>query len=204
MKTTDNRTRESHVMPRRLTRLFPYTFFTYVAIAALAILLEMVWRSVAYAVPFGLGYILIGVFTAFWTAFVLKRRLMGDMTIRKTFMEAYADGTYNKRADVRLLFRSDEVWNDFFLYFIMGILCVIVALLRILWLLMTNPDLTLVQVKAAFAMNCIAFAVVYVSYAAAFLLFHVYMTASVHVGWDGERSRRASPEDVLPPKEAFM
>lgn len=184
-----------HIMPRRIVRQFLWLCAESAVLYVIFKITAVIWRSVLYGIPasrwilFFVMAVLMASFPALWEALRLSR----DMTVRADFQNSVSDGSYDAKADRRLLLFSDELWNDTALVAVLYLLFYAYRIYRTWFLYMTNPDLTNAQVNAAvrfFAVENIIYYVIFVlAYAGAHLLF----TQLVHKRWNGERLRSDAP-----------
>lgn len=180
-----------HIMPRRIVRQFLWLCAESAVLYVIFKITAVIWRSILLGIPasrwilFFVMVLLMASFPALWEALRLSR----DMTVRGDFMRSVSDGSYDFRADLRLILRADEFWNDTAVVFIVYLLLYAYRLYRTWFMYMINPDLTLEQVNAAvgyLALENFIFYLLFVTvYAAAHLLFSVL----IHRRWNGERLR---------------
>ena len=180
-----------HIMPRRMVRQFLWLCAESAVLYVIFKITAVIWRSVLYGVP-GIRWILFFVMAALMASFPplwQALRLSRDMTVRGDFMRSVSDGSYDFRADLQLILRADELWNDTAVVGILYLLFYAYRIYRTWYMNMIDPDLTLAQVNAVvgyFAVENLIFYLLFVAfYAAAHLLF----SAVVHRRWNGERLR---------------
>ena len=184
-----------HIMPRRIVRHFLWLCAESAVLYVIFKITAVIWRSILMGIPasrwllFFVMAVLMASFPALWEALRLSR----DMTIRADFQNSVTDGSYDAKADRKLIFRSDELWNDTAVVAVVYILLYAYRMFRTWFMNMTNPDLTGAEtnaINAYFAVENIVFYLVFVlAYAAAHLLF----TLAVHKRWNGERLRSDTP-----------
>ena len=184
-----------HIMPRRIVRQFLWLCAESAVLYVIFKITAVIWRSILMGIPasrwllFFVMAVLMASFPALWEALRLSR----DMTFRADFQNSVSDGSYDAKADRKLIFRSDELWNDTAVVAVVYILLYAYRMFRTWFMNMTNPDLTGAEtnaINAYFAVENIVFYLVFVlAYAAAHLLF----TLAVHKRWNGERLRSDSP-----------
>jgi len=180
-----------HIMPRRIVRHFLWLCAESAVLYVIFKITAVIWRSVLLGVPasrwivFFVMVVLMASFPALWQALRLAR----DTTVRGDFMRSVSDGSYDQKEEIRMLLRSDELWNDTAVVGVVYLLLYAYRLYRTWFLYMIDPELTLEQVNAVvgyFAVENIIFYLLFVAvYAAAHLLF----SAAVHKRWNGERLR---------------
>ena len=184
-----------HIMPRRIVRQFLWLCAESAVLYVIFKITAVIWRSILMGIPasrwllFFVMAVLMASFPALWEALRLSR----DMTFRADFQNSVSDGSYDAKADRKLIFRSDELWNDTAVVAVVYILLYAYRMFRTWFMNMTNPDLTGAEtnaINAYFAAENIVFYLVFVlAYAAAHLLF----TLAVHKRWNGERLRSDTP-----------
>ena len=184
-----------HIMPRRIVRHFLWLCAESAVLYVIFKITAVIWRSILMGIPasrwllFFVMAVLMASFPALWEALRLSR----DMTFRADFQNSVSDGSYDVKADRKLIFRSDELWNDTAVVAVVYILLYAYRMFRTWFMNMTNPDLTGAEtnaINAYFAVENIVFYLVFVlAYAAAHLLF----TLAVHKRWNGERLRSDTP-----------
>ena len=184
-----------HIMPRRIVRQFLWLCAESAVLYVIFKITAVIWRSILMGIPasrwllFFVMAVLMASFPALWEALRLSR----DMTFRADFQNSVSDGSYDAKADRKLIFRSDELWNDTAVVAAVYILLYAYRMFRTWFMNMTNPDLTGAEtnaINAYFAVENIVFYLVFVlAYAAAHLLF----TLAVHKRWNGERLRSDTP-----------
>ena len=184
-----------HIMPRRIVRHFLWLCAESAVLYVIFKITAVIWRSILMGIPasrwllFFVMAVLMASFPALWEALRLSR----DMTFRADFQNSVSDGSYDAKADRKLIFRSDELWNDTAVVAVVYILLYAYRMFRTWFMYMTNPDLTGAEtnaINAYFAVENIIFYLVFVlAYAAAHLLF----TLAVHKRWNGERLRSDTP-----------
>ena len=184
-----------HIMPRRIVRHFLWLCAESAVLYVIFKITAVIWRSILMGIPasrwllFFVMAVLMASFPALWEALRLSR----DMTFRADFQNSVSDGSYDAKADRKLIFRSDELWNDTAVVAVVYILLYAYRMFRTWFMNMTNPDLTGAEtnaINAYFAVENIVFYLVFVlAYAAAHLLF----TLAVHKRWNGERLRFDTP-----------
>lgn len=184
-----------HIMPRRIVRQFLWLCAESAVLYVIFKITAVIWRSILMGIPasrwllFFVMAVLMASFPALWEALRLSR----DMTFRADFQNSVSDGSYDAKADRKLIFRSDELWNDTAVVAVVYILLYAYRMFRTWFMNMTNPDLTGAEtnaINAYFAVENIVFYLVFVlAYAAAHLLF----TLAVHKRWNGERLRSDTP-----------
>ena len=184
-----------HIMPRRIVRHFLWLCAESAVLYVIFKITAVIWRSILMGIPasrwllFFVMAVLMASFPALWEALRLSR----DMTFRADFQNSVSDGSYDAKADRKLIFRSDELWNDTAVVAVVYILLYAYRMFRTWFMNMTNPDLTGAEthaINAYFAVENIVFYLVFVlAYAAAHLLF----TLAVHKRWNGERLRSDTP-----------
>ena len=184
-----------HIMPRRIVRQFLWLCAESAVLYVIFKITAVIWRSILMGIPasrwllFFVMAVLMASFPALWEALRLSR----DMTFRADFQNSVSDGSYDAKADRKLIFRSDELWNDTAVVAVVYILIYAYRMFRTWFMNMTNPDLTGAEtnaINAYFAVENIVFYLVFVlAYAAAHLLF----TLAVHKRWNGERLRSDTP-----------
>ena len=184
-----------HIMPRRIVRHFLWLCAESAVLYVIFKITAVIWRSILMGIPasrwllFFVMAVLMASFPALWEALRLSR----DMTFRADFQNSVSDGSYDAKADRKLIFRSDELWNDTAVVAVVYILLYAYRMFRTWFMNMTNPDLTGAEtnaINAYFAVENIVFYLVFVlAYAAAHLLF----THAVHKRWNGERLRSDTP-----------
>ena len=184
-----------HIMPRRIVRQFLWLCAESAVLYVIFKITAVIWRSILMGIPasrwmlFFVMAVLMASFLALWEALRLSR----DMTFRADFQNSVSDGSYDAKADRKLIFRSDELWNDTAVVAVVYILLYAYRMFRTWFMNMTNPDLTGAEtnaINAYFAVENIVFYLVFVlAYAAAHLLF----TLAVHKRWNGERLRSDTP-----------
>ena len=184
-----------HIMPRRIVRQFLWLCAESAVLYVIFKITAVIWRSILMGIPasrwllFFVMAVLMASFPALWEALRLSR----DMTFRADFQNSVSDGSYDVKADRKLIFRSDELWNDTAVVAVVYILLYAYRMFRTWFMNMTNPDLTGAEtnaINAYFAAENIVFYLVFVlAYAAAHLLF----TLAVHKRWNGERLRSDTP-----------
>lgn len=184
-----------HIMPRRIVRQFLWLCAESAVLYVIFKITAVIWRSILMGIPasrwllFFVMAVLMASFPALWEALRLSR----DMTFRADFQNSVSDGSYDAKADRKLIFRSDELWNDTAVVAVVYILLYAYRMFRTWFMNMTNPDLTGAEtnaINAYFAVENIIFYLVFVlAYAAAHLLF----TLAVHKRWNGERLRSDTP-----------
>ena len=184
-----------HIMPRRIVRHFLWLCAESAVLYVVFSFTAVIWNSILKGMPasrwilFFVMAVLMASFPALWQALRLSR----DTTVRADFQNSVSDGSYDAKADCRLILHSDELWNDTAVVAVVYILLYAYRMYRTWFINMTNPDLTNAQVNALngyFAAENIVFYLVFVlAYAAAHLLF----TAAVHKRWNGERLRADTP-----------
>ena len=184
-----------HIMPRRIVRQFLWLAAESAVLYVIFKITAVIWRSILMGIPasrwllFFVMAVLMASFPALWEALRLSR----DMTFRADFQNSVSDGSYDAKADRKLIFRSDELWNDTAVVAVVYILLYAYRMFRTWFMNMTNPDLTGAEtnaINAYFAVENIVFYLVFVlAYAAAHLLF----TLAVHKRWNGERLRSDTP-----------
>ena len=116
-----------------------------------------------------------------------------DTTVRADFQNSVSDGSYDAKADRRLIFRSDELWNDTAVVAVLYILLYAYRMYRTWFMNMTNPDLTNAQVNALNSFAAVENIVYYVIFVLAYAAVHLLFTAAVHKRWNGERLRSDVP-----------
>ena len=184
-----------HIMPRRIVRHFLWLCAESAVLYVIFKITAVIWRSILMGIPasrwllFFVMAVLMASFPALWEALRLSR----DMTFRADFQNSVSDGSYDAKTDRKLIFRSDELWNDTAVVAVVYILLYAYRMFRTWFMNMTNPDLTGAEtnaINAYFAVENIVFYLVFVlAYAAAHLLF----TLAVHKRWNGERLRSDTP-----------
>ena len=184
-----------HIMPRRIVRHFLWLCAESAVLYVIFKITAVIWRSILMGIPASrwllvfVMAVLMASFPALWEALRLSR----DMTFRADFQNSVSDGSYDAKADRKLIFRSDELWNDTAVVAVVYILLYAYRMFRTWFINMTNPDLTGAEtnaINAYFAVENIVFYLVFVlAYAAAHLLF----TLAVHKRWNGERLRSDTP-----------
>ena len=184
-----------HIMPRRIVRQFLWLCAESAVLYVIFKITAVIWRSILMGIPasrwllFFVMAVLMASLPALWEALRLSR----DMTFRADFQNSVSDGSYDAKADRKLIFRSDELWNDTAVVAVVYILLYAYRMFRTWFMNMTNPDLTGAEtnaINAYFAVENIVFYLVFVlAYAAAHLLF----TLAVHKRWNGERLRSDTP-----------
>lgn len=184
-----------HIMPRRIVRHFLWLCAESAVLYVIFKITAVIWRSILMGIPasrwllFFVMAVLMASFPALWEALRLSR----DMTFRADFQNSVSDGSYDAKTDRKLIFRSDELWNDTAVVAVVYILLYAYRMFRTWFMNMTNPDLTGAEtnaINAYFAVENIVFYLVFVlAYAAAHLLF----TFAVHKRWNGERLRSDTP-----------
>ena len=184
-----------HIMPRRIVRHFLWLCAESAVLYVVFLFTAVIWNSILKGMPasrwilFFVMAVLMASFPALWEALRLSR----DMTFRADFQNSVSDGSYDAKADRKLIFRSDELWNDTAVVAVVYILLYAYRMFRTWFMNMTNPDLTGAEtnaINAYFAVENIVFYLVFVlAYAAAHLLF----TLAVHKRWNGERLRSDTP-----------
>ncbi len=184
-----------HIMPRRNVRHFLWLCAESAVLYVIFKITAVIWNSILKGMPasrwplFFIMAVLMASFPALWEALRLSR----DMTVRADFQNSVSDGSYDAKADRRLILHSDELWNDTAVVAVVYILLYAYRMFRTWFINMTNPDLTAAEtnaVNAYFAAENIVFYLVFVfAYAAAHLLF----TLAVHKRWNGERLRADTP-----------
>ena len=184
-----------HIMPRRIVRHFLWLCAESAVLYVVFLFTAVIWNSILKGVPasrwilFLVMAVLMASFPALWEALRLSR----DMTLRADFQNSVSDGSYDAKADRRLLLRSDELWNDTAVVAVVYLLLYAYRMYRTWFMNMTNPDLTNAQVNAAngfaAAENLVFYLVFVLAYAAAHLLFSL----AVHKRWNGERIRVDAP-----------
>ena len=184
-----------HIMPRRIVRHFLWLCAESAVLYVVFLFTAVIWNSILMGMPasrwilFFVMAVLMASFPALWEALRLSR----DMTFRADFQNSVSDGSYDAKADRKLIFRSDELWNDTAVVAVVYILLYAYRMFRTWFMNMTNPDLTGAEtnaINAYFAVENIVFYLVFVlAYAAAHLLF----TLAVHKRWNGERLRSDTP-----------
>ena len=180
-----------HIMPRRIVRRCLWLCAESAVLYVVFQITAVIWRSILLGIPasrwilFFVMVLLMASFPAFWEALRLSR----DTGIRGEFQHSVSDGSYDHRAELGMLFRSDELWNDTFVVAVVYLLLYAYRMYRTWFLFMTNPDLTNAQVNAYvrfYAVENIIYCLLFIAvYAAAHLLF----TAAVHKKWNSERLR---------------
>lgn len=180
-----------HIMPRRIVRHFLWLCAESAVLYVLFKITAVIWRSILLGIPaarwllFFVMVVLMASFPALWQAIRLSR----DTTVRGDFMRSVSDGSYDHKAEIRMLLRSDELWNDTAVVAVVYLLLYAYRLYRTWFLYMIDPELTLEQVNATvgfLALENFIFCLLFVAvYAAAHLLF----SAAVHKRWNGERLR---------------
>lgn len=184
-----------HIMPRRIVRHFLWLCAESAVLYVVFLFTAVIWNSILMGMPasrwilFFVMAVLMASFPALWEALRLSR----DMTVRADFQNSVSDGSYDTKTDRKLIFRSDELWNDTAVVAIIYILLYAYRMYRTWFMNMVNPDLTNEQVNllnrfAAFE-NIIYYVIFVLAYAAAHLLF----TLAVHKRWNGERLRSDTP-----------
>lgn len=184
-----------HIMPRRIVRHFLWLCAESAVLYVVFLFTAVIWNSILMGVPasrwilFLVMAVLMASFPALWEALRLSR----DMTLRADFQNSVSDGSYDVKADRRLLLRSDELWNDTAVVAVVYLLLYAYSMYRTWFMNMTNPDLTNAQVNAAngfaAAENFVFYLIFVLAYAAAHLLFSL----AVHKRWNGERLRVDAP-----------
>ena len=184
-----------HIMPRRIVRHFLWLCAESAVLYVVFLFTAVIWNSILKGVPasrwilFLVMAALMASFPALWEALRLSR----DMTLRADFQNSVSDGSYDTKADRRLILHSDELWNDTAVVAVIYILLYAYRMYRTWFINMTNPDLTNAQVNAAngfaAAENLVFYLVFVLAYAAAHLLFSL----AVHKRWNGERIRVDAP-----------
>ena len=184
-----------HIMPRRIVRHFLWLCAESAVLYVVFLFTAVIWNSILKGMPasrwilFFVMAILMASFPALWQALRLSR----DMTVRADFQNSVSDGSYDTKADLRLLLRSDELWNDTAVVAIVYILLYAYRMYRTWFMNMTNPDLTNEQVnmlnRFAAVENIIYYVIFVLAYAGAHLLFALM----VHKRWNGERLRSDAP-----------
>ncbi len=184
-----------HIMPRRIVRQFLWLAAESAVLYVVFRITAVIWRSILLGIPasrwilFFVMAVLMAAFPALWEALRLSR----DMTVRADFQNSVSDGSYDAKADCRLIFRSDELWNDTAVVAVLYILLYAYRMYRTWFMNMINPDLTNEQVnmlnRFAAVENIIYYVIFVLAYAGAHLLF----TLAVHKRWSGERLRSDTP-----------
>ena len=139
-----------HIMPRRIVRRFLWLCAESAVLYVIFLFTAVIWNSILMGVPasrwglFLVMAVLMASFPALWEALRLSR----DMTLRADFQHSVSDGSYDAKADRRLLLRSDELWNDTAVVAVVYLLLYAYRMYRTWFMNMTNPDLTNEQVNA--------------------------------------------------------
>lgn len=180
-----------HIMPRRIVRRFLWLLAESAVLYVVFKLTAVIWRSVLMGLPaarwllFCIMVLLMAAFPALWQALRLSR----DTTVRGDFMRSVSDGSYDFRADLRLILRADELWNDTAVVFIVYLLLYAYRLYRTWYMYMIDPELTLAQVNAAVGYFALENFIFYLLFVVVFAAAHLLFTACVHRRWNGERLR---------------
>ena len=180
-----------HIMPRRNVRHFLWLCAESAVLYVIFKITAVIWNSILKGMPasrwplFFVMAVLMASFPALWEALRLSR----DMTLRADFQNSVSDGSYDAKADCRLLLRSDELWNDTAVVAALYILLYAYRMYRTWFMNMTNPDLTNAQVNAANGFAAVENIVFYLVFVLAYAGAHLLFTLAVHKRWNGERLR---------------
>ena len=184
-----------HIMPRRIVRRFLWLCAESAVLYVVFLFTAVIWNSVLMGMPasrwilFFVMAVLMASFPALWQALRLSR----DTTIRADFQNSVSDGSYDAKADRRLIFRSDELWNDTVVTAVMYILLYAYRMYRTWFMNMTNPDLTNEQVNLLNRFAAIENIIYYVIFVLAYAAAHLLFSLAVHKRWNGERLRTDTP-----------
>ena len=184
-----------HIMPRRIVRHFLWLCAESAVLYVVFLFTAVIWRSILMGMPasrwilYFVMAVLMASFPALWQALRLSR----DTTIRADFQNSVSDGSYDIKADRRLILHSDELWNDTAVVAVVYILLYAYRMYRTWFMNMTNPDLTNLQVNALNRFAAIENIIYYVIFVLAYALAHLLFTLAVHKRWNGERLRSDTP-----------
>ena len=184
-----------HIMPRRIVRRFLWLCAESAVLYVIFLFTAVIWNSILMGVPasrwglFLVMAVLMASFPALWEALRLSR----DMTLRADFQHSVSDGSYDAKADRRLLLRSDELWNDTAVVGVLYILLYAYRMYRTWFMNMTNPDLTNEQVNALNGYYAAENFIYYLIFVAAYAAAHLLFSLAVHKKWNKERLRCDAP-----------
>ena len=184
-----------HIMPRRIVRRFLWLCAESAVLYVVFLFTAVIWNSVLLGVPasrlilFFVMAVLMASFPALWQALRLSR----DTMIRADFQNSVSDGSYDAKADRRLILHSDELWNDTAVVAVVYILLYAYRMYRTWFINMTNPDLTNAQVNALNGYAAVENIIYYVIFVLAYAAVHLLFTLAVHKRWNGERLRTDTP-----------
>ena len=187
-----------HIMPRRIVRRFIWLCAESAVLYVIFKITSVLWRSIMLGVPalrwplFFVMVVLMAAFPALWQAVRLAR----DTGIRGEFQHSVSDGSYDHRAELAYLLRTDELWNDTAVVAALYLPLYLYRLYALWFSLMTNPELTLADVGTVMRYYGIENAVFWVLFVAAFAAWHLLFTAEVHRRWDSERIRHDETPDT--------
>ena len=184
-----------HIMPRRIVRRFLWLCAESAVLYVIFLFTAVIWNSILMGVPasrwglFLVMAVLMASFPALWEALRLSR----DMTLRADFQHSVSDGSYDAKADRRLLLRSDELWNDTAVVAVVYLLLYAYRMYRTWFMNMTNPDLTNEQVNALNGYYAAENFIYYLIFVAAYAAAHLLFSLAVHKKWNKERLRCDAP-----------
>ncbi len=184
-----------HIMPRRSVRHFLWLVLESMVLLVMYNFTSIVWRSVLYMLAGSLLQFLwmlvliiaIAAFPAGWEAIRLSR----DKSIYGDFMASTADGSYDRKADSRMIRKSDEFLNDSVVYAITYLLFLLGAYAWQFFVIMSNEyfmyEESVQQFIYVLILNAIGYAVIVSAYA----FWHHRFTLLVHTKWNGARMHKA-------------
>ena len=184
-----------HIMPRRIVRHFLWLCAESAVLYVVFLFTAVIWNSILKGMPasrwilFFVMAVLMASFPALWEALRLSR----DMTVRADFQNSVSDGSYDTKTDRKLIFRSDELWNDTAVVAIIYILLYAYRMYRTWFMNMVNPDLTNEQVNLLNRFAAVENIIYYVIFVLAYASAHLLFTLAVHKRWNGERLRSDTP-----------
>lgn len=193
----------SHIMPRRIVRFFPWLCVESLVLYVLFKITAVVWRTLAYNFPVPLViYLLLVCAMAAFPALWESLRLSRDVTVRGDFMASTADGSYDKKAESRMLLHCDELWNDTAVVAVLYLICLLYALFRVWFNYMTNAYFTYEESMMLFRNALIVNVLFYFPFVGMYAFWHHRLTLRVHTKWNADRMRIAG--EVTAERKAYM
>ncbi len=184
-----------HIMPRRCVRQFLWLIIESLVLLVLYNFTSMLWRSILYMLagsPLQILWMLVillamAAFPAAWEAIRLSR----DATIYGDFMASTADGSYDKKADAKMLWKCDELYNDTAVYAIVYLVCLLAAFAWNFFAVMSDEYYTYEESMAIFTNLLIINSIGYLLLVPAYLFWHHCFSVLVHTKWNTDRMHKA-------------
>lgn len=184
-----------HIMPRRCVRQFLWLVIESLVLLVLYNFTSMLWRSILYMLgmsPLRFLWVLViilamAAFPAAWEAIRLSR----DATVYGDFMASTADGSYDSRADARMLWRCDELYNDAAVYAIQYLIYLLAAFAWNFFALMSDEYYTYEESMSRFVTLVTVNVIGYLILVPAYTVWHHLFTVLVHKKWNTARMHKA-------------